>query len=99
MRGNGNDPRVFELHSCRDLWELNQMPYFGLALAVAFVCVLVGRALGLSRETIAAIAFVPTFLTLVPFLKRYAPKLTFSVWVLGVVIGAVVAGVLFYVFR
>ena len=67
--------------------------------AVALVCVLVGRGMGLSQDTIAVVAFVPTSLMLFPFMKGYAPKLTFSVWLFATVIGGVVTGVLFYVFR
>lgn len=70
-----------------------------LVLVVAIVSVLVGRLLGLSRDAIAAISFIPTTLVLFPFMKQYAPKLTFPVWVLSTVIGGAVAGVLFYAFR
>jgi hypothetical protein len=73
--------------------------WLGLALLVAIVVVLVGRFLKLSQEATAVIALAPTFLTLFPFVKQFAPKLRFSVWVIADVIGAAVAWMLFWVLR
>ena len=73
--------------------------WLGLALLVAIVVVLVGRFLKLSQEATAVIALAPTFLALFPFVKQFAPKLRFSVWVIADVIGAAVAWMLFWVLR
>ena len=73
--------------------------WLGLALVIALVSVLVGRFLGFSRDAIALITLVLTWLVLFPFVKPYAPKLKFSVWALTAVIGAAVGGGLFYAFR
>jgi uncharacterized membrane protein required for colicin V production len=73
--------------------------WLGLTLVVAVVSVLVGRSLGLSREATAILGTALTGFALFPFMKQYAPKLRFSVWVLTTVISAAVAGALFFVFR
>lgn len=70
-----------------------------LALLVAIVGVLVGRLLGLSRDATVTTAMALTFLLLFPFVKQFAPKLRFPVWVIADVIGAAVAWMLFSVLR
>ena len=73
--------------------------WLALALLVAIVGVLVGRLLGLSRDAMVTTAMALTFLTLFPFVKQFAPKLRFPVWVFADVIGAAVAWMLFWVLR
>jgi uncharacterized membrane protein len=70
-----------------------------IAFLVAVIGVFVGRFLGLSRDATVTTTMALIFLTLYPFVKQFAPKLRFSVWVIADVIGAAVAWMLFWVLR
>ena len=72
------------------------MRYLWLALAflVGIASVLLGSFLGLSRDVTTTTAMALTFLMLFPFVKQFAPKLRFSVWVIAAVISTVVAWLL-----
>ena len=74
------------------------MRYFWLALTFSLVAVIgifVGRALGVSPAATTTLAGVLAFLALFPFRKRQTPKITFTQWVIPIVIGAAVAWLLY----
>lgn len=73
------------------------MRYVWLALAflVAVIGVLVGRLLSLSPPTTVTLAAVSSSLVSFPFMRRWMPKVTFSLWAIATAIGAAVAWLLY----
>lgn len=66
-----------------------------IALLVAVVSTLVGRALELTPVITVGLTAVTTSLSTFPFLRRWMPKTSFAAWAIGTVIGAGVSWLLY----
>jgi hypothetical protein len=76
------------------------MRYLWLVLATLLLLIgfAVGRLLELSQPAAYTVAWVPSFLALFPFMKRWMPKVKFAYWVMAAAISTVVSWLLYFGF-